>query len=163
MPSIPSESSFQTTFYPVPYTHIFFIKSSGQGMVITNEGGYPTRFSTSKTMQFNRTGHWVVFIKTRTETCIKRRDWTCHHQILAGGPDQSTVPQVRGRRTCPRSLGHSRDLPCSLRVLRCKQTNTQSCERTKSFHHWAWIGNNLVTEIGVIFLGGFLMAWLELY
>jgi hypothetical protein len=28
-------------------------------------------FSARKTMQFYKTGHWVVFIKTRTETCIK--------------------------------------------------------------------------------------------
>jgi hypothetical protein len=32
-------------------------------MVITNKGGYPTMFSVSKTMQFYKTGHWVVFVK----------------------------------------------------------------------------------------------------
>jgi hypothetical protein len=32
-------------------------------MVITNKGGYPTMFSASKTMQFYKTGHWVVFVK----------------------------------------------------------------------------------------------------
>jgi hypothetical protein len=32
-------------------------------MVVTNKGGYPTMFSASKTMQFYKTGHWVVFIK----------------------------------------------------------------------------------------------------
>jgi hypothetical protein len=40
-------------------------------MAITNKGGYPTVFSASKTMQFYKTGHWVVFIKTRTETTSK--------------------------------------------------------------------------------------------
>jgi hypothetical protein len=74
MPSIPSNSPFKTTSYPFPHTHIFFIKPGGQGMAITNKGGYPTMFSSSKTMQFYKTGHWVVFIKTRIETCIKGRD-----------------------------------------------------------------------------------------
>jgi hypothetical protein len=31
-------------------------------MVITNKGGYPTMFSASKTMQFYKIGHWVVFV-----------------------------------------------------------------------------------------------------
>jgi hypothetical protein len=43
-------------FYPFPHTHIFFIKPGGQGMVISNMGGYPTMFSASKTMQFYKTG-----------------------------------------------------------------------------------------------------------
>jgi hypothetical protein len=43
-------------------------------MVIANKGGYPTMFSASKTMQFYKIGHWVVFIKIRTETCIKGWD-----------------------------------------------------------------------------------------
>jgi hypothetical protein len=163
MPSIPSNSLFKPTFYPFPHTHIFFIKSGGQSMVVSSKGGYPTMFSTRKTMQFYKTGHWVVFIKTRTETCIKGRNWTCHRQTLAEGPDRSTVPRARSRGTDPRSLGHSQDLPRSLRVLRHKQTDTQSSARTKSFHRWAWIGNNLVTELGAMSLGGFLMAWLELY
>jgi hypothetical protein len=163
MPSIPSDSSFKTTFYPFPPTHTFFIKPGGQGMVITNKGGYPTIFLASKIMQFYKTGHWVVFIKTRAEPCIKGRNWTYHHPIPAGGLDRSTVPRAQGRRTGPRLLDHSRDLPRSLRVLRRKQTSTQSSERTKSIYRWAWIGNNLVMEIGVIFLVGFLMAWLELY
>jgi hypothetical protein len=163
MPSIPSDSSFKTTFYPLPYTHIFFMKPGDQGMVITNKGGYPTMFSVCKTMQFYKTGHWVMLIKTRTETCIKGRNWTCHHQTLVEDPDRSSFPWAWNRRTDPRSPGHSRDLPRSLRVLRRKQTDTQSSERAKSFHRWAWIGNNLVMELGVIFLGGFLMAWLELY
>jgi hypothetical protein len=137
MPSIPSDSSFKTTFYRVPYTHIFFIKPGGQGMLITNKGGYPTMFSASKTMQIYKIGHWVAFIKTRTETCIKGRDRTCHHQILAGGLDRSTVPRARGHITGPHSLDHSRNLPRSLRVLRRKQTGTQSSERTKSFYRWA--------------------------
>jgi hypothetical protein len=60
-------------------------------------------------------------------------------------------------------LGHARVLPRSLRVLRRNQTNTQSSTKTKSFYRRARIGNNLVTELGVISLGGFLMAWLKLY
>jgi hypothetical protein len=32
-------------------------------MVITSRVGYPTMFSASKTMQFYKTGHWVVFVK----------------------------------------------------------------------------------------------------
>jgi hypothetical protein len=163
MPSIPSNSSFKTTLYPFPHTHIFFIKSGGQGRVISNKGGYPTMFSARKTMQFYKTGHWVVFIKTRTETCIKGRNWTCHRQTLARSPGRSTVPRVRGRSTDPRLLGHARVLPRSLRVLRRNQTGTQSSTRSKSFYRRAWIGNNLVTEVGAISLGGFLMAWLELY
>jgi hypothetical protein len=145
------------------HTHAFFTKPGGQGMGITNKGGYPTMFSVSKSMQFYKAGHWVVFIKTRTETCIEGWSWTCHHQTLAGGPDRSTVPRVRGRRTGPRSLGHGRDLPRSLRVLRHKQTGTQSSEGTKSLYRWVWFGNNSVTEVEVISLGGFLMAWLKLY
>jgi hypothetical protein len=163
MPSIPSNSSFKITLYPFPHTHIFFIKSGGQGRVISNKGGYPTMFSACKTMQFYKTGHWVVFIKTRTKTCIKGRNWTCHRQILAGGPDRSTAPRALSRGTGPRSLGHCRDLPRSLRILRRKQTGTQSSARSESFYRRAWIGNNLVTEVGVIFLGGFLMAWPKLY
>jgi hypothetical protein len=43
-------------------------------MVITNKGGYPTMLPASKTMQFYKTGHWVVFIKTRIKICIKGRN-----------------------------------------------------------------------------------------
>ena len=52
------------------------INLGSQGMVITNQGGgYPTVFSCKqKYMQFYKAGHWVVFIKTRTETCIKGWD-----------------------------------------------------------------------------------------
>jgi hypothetical protein len=32
-------------------------------MGITNKGGYPTMFLVSKSMQFYKAGHWVVFIK----------------------------------------------------------------------------------------------------
>jgi hypothetical protein len=74
MPSISSNSLFKTTFYPFPRTHIFFIKSGGQSMDVSSKGGYPTMFSTRKTMQFYKTGHWVEFIKTRAEACIKGRD-----------------------------------------------------------------------------------------
>jgi hypothetical protein len=169
MPSIPSNSSFKTTFYLFPHTHVFIYKTGGQGIVITKQGVVIAKqgwlsyhvFS-SKTMHFCKTGQRVVFIKTRVETCIKGWDWTCHLQILAGDPDRSTVPQVRGRQTGPRSLDHSRDLPRSLRVLRRKQTGTQSIERTKSFYRWAQVGNKLVMEIGTIFLGDFLMAWSKL-
>jgi hypothetical protein len=126
---------FQNHILSLPTrTHTFFIKPGGQGMDIANKGGYPTMFSVSKTMQFYKTGHWVVFIKTKTETCIKGRSWTCHRQVLAEGPDRSTVLRARGRRTSPRSLGHGRDLPRSLRVLWRKQTGIQSSERTKSFY-----------------------------
>ena len=31
-------------------------------------------FMQAKLMKFYKTGHWVVFIKTRTETCIKGWD-----------------------------------------------------------------------------------------
>jgi hypothetical protein len=168
MPSIPSNSSFKTAFYPFPHTltHIFFIyKTGGQGIVITKQGvvimkqEWPSyHVFSSKTMHFYKTGQRVVFIKTRAETCIKGRDWTCHLQILAGGPDRSIVPWVRGRKTGPRSLDHSQDLPRSLHVLWRKQTGTQSIERTKSFYRWARVGNRLVMERGMIFLGGFLMA-----
>jgi hypothetical protein len=58
-----------------PHTHTLFLsKPGGQGMVITSKGGYPTMFLARKTMQFYKTGHWVVFIKTRTEICIKGRN-----------------------------------------------------------------------------------------
>ena len=41
-------------------------------MVITNQGvAIQPFFMQAKHMQFYKTGHWVVFIKTRTETCIK--------------------------------------------------------------------------------------------
>src|SRR6185369_7331674 len=100
MPSIPSILIFRkSTFYPVPHTH-FLCKSNSnmskflsilisinvqaksdinlgnQGMVITNQGGgYPTVFSCKQNVcNFYKTGHWVVFIKTRTETCIKGWD-----------------------------------------------------------------------------------------
>jgi hypothetical protein len=63
MPSIPSDSSFKTTFYPYTHTHTFFAKPGVQGMVIISKGGYPTTFSAHKTMQFYRTGHWIKFIK----------------------------------------------------------------------------------------------------
>ena len=42
-------------------------------MVITNQGGgYPTVFSCKqKHMRFYKAGHWVVFIKTRTQYASK--------------------------------------------------------------------------------------------
>ena len=41
-------------------------------MVITNQGvAIQPCFHVSKTYAIYKTGHWVVFIKTRTETCIK--------------------------------------------------------------------------------------------
>ena len=41
-------------------------------MVITNQGvAIQPCFHASKTYAIYKTGHWVVFIKTRTETCIK--------------------------------------------------------------------------------------------
>ena len=51
------------------------INLGGQGMVITNQGvAIQPCFHASKHMQFYKAGHWVVFIKTRTETCIKGWD-----------------------------------------------------------------------------------------
>ena len=51
------------------------INLGGQGMVITNQGWLSNRvFMQVKHMQLYKTGHWVVFIKTRTETCIKGWD-----------------------------------------------------------------------------------------
>ena len=51
------------------------INPGGQGMVITNQGWLSNRvFMQAKHMQFYKAGHWVVFIKTRTETCIKGWD-----------------------------------------------------------------------------------------
>ena len=48
------------------------INLGGQGMVITNQGvAIQPCFHASKTYAIYKTGHWVVFIKTRTETCIK--------------------------------------------------------------------------------------------
>jgi hypothetical protein len=125
----PSRLTHLSKPYFVP-SHIFFIKLGGQGMVITNKGSYPTMFSASKTVQFYKTGHWVVFIKTRTETCIKGRDWICHRQVLAEGPDRSTVPRVRGRRTGPRSLGHSRESgPSSFTPCPMTQTSRHTIKR----------------------------------
>ena len=147
MPSISSILVFRkSTFYPFPHTHIFFINQKvfmnkvlsvlisinvqaksdinlgSQGMVITNQGGgYPTIFSCKqKHMQFYKAGHWVVFIKTRTETCIKGWDWTCRLQSLPGDPARGTVLQVPARGTArwiPRQV-----LPRSHRCLRRTQT-----------------------------------------
>ena len=51
------------------------INLGGQGMVITNQGvAIQPCFHASKTYATYKTGHWVVFIKTRTETCIKGWD-----------------------------------------------------------------------------------------
>ena len=52
------------------------INLGGQGMVITNQGGWLSNrvFMQAKHMQFYKTSHWVVFIKTRAETCIKGWD-----------------------------------------------------------------------------------------
>ena len=110
------------------------INLGGQGMVITNQGvAIHPCFHASKTYAIYKAGHWVVFIKTRTETCIKGWDWTCHLRSLRGGP----VLRVRSRGTGPRSLARStarrRFLPHSHRDLRCIQTNTQSRKRNKSF------------------------------
>ena len=101
MPSIPSKLIFQKFhFYSFPQTHLFFIKKTSyivyrvlsvlvsinvqtksdinlgsQGMVITNQGvAIQPCFHASKTYAIYKTGHWVVFIKTRTETCSKGWD-----------------------------------------------------------------------------------------
>ena len=48
------------------------INLGGQGMVITKQGvAIQPCFHASKTHAIYKTGLWVVFIKTRTETCIK--------------------------------------------------------------------------------------------
>ena len=48
------------------------INLGGQGMVITDQGvAIQPCFHACKTYAIYKTGHWVVFIKTRTETCIK--------------------------------------------------------------------------------------------
>ena len=102
------------------------INLGGQGMVITNQGvAIQPCFHASKTYAIYKTGHWVVFIKTRTETCIKGWDWTCRLQSLRGSP----VLRARGRGTGPRSPAHStarwRALLRSLRGLQRTQTNIQ--------------------------------------
>jgi hypothetical protein len=56
------------------HTRISFIKIRYSRYGYHNKGGYPTMFSARKTMQFHKTGHWVVFIKTRTKACIKGRN-----------------------------------------------------------------------------------------
>ena len=115
----------------------------------------------AKLLQFYKIGHWVVFIKTRTETCIKGWDWTCRLRSLRGGP----ILRARGRGMGPRSPAHStahwRALLRSLRGLQRTQTSTQSIQKTK-IYHWARIGNTYDMGYGVIFLGGSLMAWLRL-
>ena len=77
----------------------------------------------------------------------------------SGSPDRGTVLRVRGRGTGPHSLARStarrRDLPRSHRDLRPIQTNTQSRKRNKGFVIELESGT---IKIGVIFLGGFLMA-----
>ena len=111
------------------------INLGSQGMVITNQGGgYPTVFSCKqKHMQFYKAGRWVVFIKTRTETCIKGWDWTCCLRSLRGGP----VLWVQSRGTGPcssaRSTARQRALLRSHCDLRRIQTNTQSRKRNKRF------------------------------
>ena len=114
------------------------INLGGQGMVITNQGvAIQPCFHESKHMQFYKVGHWVVFIKTRTETCIKGWDWTCRLWSFRGGPGRSTVLQARGHGTGPhsraRSTARQRALLRSHRGLRYEQTNTQSGPRNKSF------------------------------
>src|SRR6185436_10460941 len=77
------------------------INLGGQGMVITNQGvAIQPCFHASKTYAIYKTGHWVVFIKTRTETCIKGWDLTCRLRSLRGSP----ALRARGRGTDPRSL-----------------------------------------------------------
>src|SRR6185369_10255079 len=100
MPSISPILIFRkSTFYPLPIrTHFLYkikhimskvlsvlisinvqaksdINLGGQGMVITIQGvAIQPCFHASKTYAIYKTGHWVVFIKTRTETCIKGWD-----------------------------------------------------------------------------------------
>ena len=111
------------------------INLGGQGMVITNQGGgYPTVFSCRQNIcNFYKTGHWFVFIRTRTETCIKGWDWTCRLQSLLGCP----VLRARGRGTGPRSPAHStarwRVLLRSLHDLQRIQASTQSKHRKQRF------------------------------
>ena len=73
-----------------------------------------------------------MFIKTRTETCIKGWDWTCRLRSLRGGP----VLRARGHGMGPRSPAHStarwRALLRSLCGLQRTQTSTQSKHRNRS-------------------------------
>ena len=105
------------------------INLGGQEMIITNQGvAIQPCFQQAKYMQFSKTGQWVVFIKTRTEACIKGWDWTFRLRSLRGGPGRSTILRARGRGTDPRSLARStarrRALLRSHRDLRHIQTNT---------------------------------------
>ena len=51
------------------------INPGGQGIIITNQGvAIQPCFQQAKHMQFCKTGHWVVVIKTRTKACIKGWD-----------------------------------------------------------------------------------------
>ena len=105
------------------------INLGSQGMVITNQGvAIQPCFHASKHMQFYKTGHWVVFIKIRTETCIKGWDLTCRLRSLRGSP----ALRARGRRTGPRSPAHRtarwRALLRSLRGLQHTQTSIQSIQ-----------------------------------
>ena len=110
----------------------FDINLGSQGMVITIKGWLSNRvFMQVKHMQFYKTGHWVVFIKTRAETCIKGWDWTCRLRSLRGG----LVLRAQGRRTGHRSPAHSMArwwvLLRSLRGLQRKRKSTQSIHRKR--------------------------------
>ena len=154
MPSIPSKLYLQKHhIYPIPHTHTFSLWNNlitskvlivliliniqaksdvnlgGQEMVITNQGvAIQPCFHASKTYVIYKTGHWVVFIKIRTETCIKGWDWTCRLRSLRGSP----VLRGRGRGTGPRSPAHRtarwRALLRSLRGLQHTPTSTQSIQ-----------------------------------
>ena len=109
------------------------INLGSQGKVITNQGGWLSNrvFMQANHMQFYKAGYWVVFIKTRTETCIKGWGWTCRLQSLLGCP----VLRAQGRGTGPRSPAHSttrwQALLRSLRGLQRTQTSTPSIHRIK--------------------------------
>ena len=111
------------------------INLGGQGMVITNQGvAIQPCFSCKQNMcNFYTAGHWVVLIKTRTETCIKGWDWTCRLRSLRGGPVLRARSRGTGPRSPARSTARQRALLRSHRDLRRKQTNTQSRKRNKSF------------------------------
>ena len=115
------------------------INLGGQGMVITNQGvAIQPCFSCKQNMcNFYTAGHWVVLIKTRTETCIKGWNWTCRLRSLRGDPGRSTVLRAQGRKAGPhsraRSTARQRALLHSHRGLRHAQTNTQSRKGNKSF------------------------------
>ena len=84
-----------------------------------------------KHMQFYKAGYWVVFIKTRTETCIKGWDWTCRLQSLLGCPVLRARDRGTGPRSWARSTARQRALLRSHRDLQRTQTSTHQYTENK--------------------------------